>query len=179
MMDTFISFVGFCFSFIPTSVRIGLPLVFCVGTVLFLSFMGFKKGLKWSIRLLFFEYLFLLISLTVLFRELPRSRNCNLVPFRIVRAIMEGDDVFITQAIMNVSAFIPLGFLLGCAFGRIKWWKVLLIGGGLSMIIEILQYVLQRGFAEFDDVFHNVVGCMIGYGVYSLVNLVTKKRSVC
>ena len=33
-------------------------------------------------------------------------------------------------------------------------------------MIEVLQFVFKRGFAEFDDVFHNVVGCVIGFGVY-------------
>ena len=29
----------------------------------------------------------------------------------------------------------------------------------------------NKGFAEFDDVFHNTIGCMIGYGIYSLVSM--------
>ena len=68
--------------------------------------------------------------------------------------------------IANVLAFVPIGLLLGCAFGRMKWWKVLLIGGGFSLLIETLQFILKRGFAEVDDVMHNVVGCLLGYGVY-------------
>lgn len=51
-------------------------------------------------------------------------------------------------------------------FGRLKWWKALAIGGGFSILIEVLQFVFKRGFAEFDDVFHNVLGCAIGFGVY-------------
>ena len=42
----------------------------------------------------------------------------------------------------------------------------MLIGGGFSVLIETLQFFLKRGFAEFDDVFHNGLGCMIGFGVY-------------
>ena len=69
--------------------------------------------------------------------------------------------------IMNVVAFIPVGLLLGCAFGkRMKWWKVVLVGLAFSLLIETLQFVLKRGFAEVDDVMHNVVGCLMGYGVY-------------
>ena len=71
--------------------------------------------------------------------------------------------------VANVLAFVPIGLLLGCAFGRMKGLKMLLIGGGFSVLIETLQFFLKRGFAEFDDVFHNVLGCVIGYGVYALV----------
>lgn len=76
---------------------------------------------------------------------------------------------------MNVVAFIPIGLLLGCAFDRMKWWQVLLIGGAFSLLIETLQFVLKRGFAEVDDVWHNVVGCMVGYGVYRGVRWLVKR----
>ena len=82
-----------------------------------------------------------------------------------------------TRVIANVVAFVPIGLLLGCAFGkRMKWWKVLLIGGGFSLLIETLQFVLKRGFAEFDDVFHNVLGCLIGWGVYVGVRWMVERR---
>ena len=42
----------------------------------------------------------------------------------------------------------------------------MLIGGGFSVLIEVLQFVFKRGYAEVDDVLNNVVGCVIGYGVY-------------
>lgn len=83
---------------------------------------------------------------------------------------------------MNVEVFIPVGFLLGCGFGQIKWWKVLLAGAFFSVSIETLQFLLKRGFAEFDDVLHNILGCMIGYGLYvvivHIVRALTKKRTI-
>lgn len=29
----------------------------------------------------------------------------------------------------------------------------------------------MKGFSELDDVMHNTLGCMIGYGIYSLVRV--------
>ena len=43
---------------------------------------------------------------------------------------------------------------------------MLAIGGGFSLLIEVLKFLFKWGFAEFDDVFHNVLGCAIGFGVY-------------
>ena len=34
-----------------------------------------------------------------------------------------------------------------------------------SSVIELSQLALKRGLCEFDDVFHNTLGCVIGYGV--------------
>lgn len=81
---------------------------------------------------------------------------------------------------MNVIVFIPIGMILGSLL-RVKgsstseatksmtWLMVAIIGCGISVTIEAMQYFLHRGFAETDDVMHNTVGCVIGYGIYKLV----------
>lgn len=48
-------------------------------------------------------------------------------------------------------------------------WKVLLVGAGLSVTIETLQFVMLRGFSEIDDVMHNTLGCLLGYGLYIIM----------
>ncbi len=137
--------------------------------------LGFKKGIRWSAGLLLVEYLFLLISLTVLFRTIQAERTFDFVPFWSYRTVRGGGhELLLTQMIMNVVAFIPVGFLLGCAFGKTKWRKVLLIGLAFSLLIETLQFVFKRGYAEVDDVMHNVVGCLIGYGVFVGMKWVVK-----
>ena len=69
---------------------------------------------------------------------------------------------------MNVVVFVPVGILLGIVIQTIKWWQALLIGCGISICIEVLQFVTHRGFSEFDDVFHNSLGCLIGFWIYRL-----------
>ena len=39
----------------------------------------------------------------------------------------------------------------------------LMIGMGISVSIEAMQYFFHRGFAETDDVMHNTLGCILGY----------------
>ena len=89
---------------------------------------------------------------------------------------------------MNVIVFIPIGMILGSLL-RVKgsstseatksmtWLMVAIIGCGISVTIESLQFFLMRGFSEVDDVIHNTLGCMIGYGIYSLIRLVYEKFS--
>lgn len=175
MWDQLIQFAICRYKEIPTTVSVGILVSFLLGTVLFLAFFGVRKGLKWSAGLLLLEYLFLLIVLSILTRQPQAARSFNFTPFWSYRAIHEGRIDLLTQNIANVGAFIPIGLLLGCALGKVKWWQVLLTGGGLSVLIETLQFVLKRGFTEFDDVWHNVVGCMIGWGVYALGLSIWKK----
>ena len=180
MIDKYLRYVEQCFDEIPLSVGIGLILVFCLGTAFFVVRSGKEKGLTKAAGLLLLEYLILLLFLSVLARNEQAERTSILTPFWSYPAIQEGTPGILTQVIMNVVAFIPIGLLLGCLLDRSKWWKALLIGGGFSLLIEVLQFVFKRGFAEFDDVFHNVLGCAIGFGMYlgvsDLIRRATTRR---
>ena len=65
------------------------------------------------------------------------------------------------QILTNVVVFVPVGVLAG----RIWRWKGLWVAAGLSIAIELLQLVTSRGLCEFDDVFHNMIGAVIGIGI--------------
>ena len=67
------------------------------------------------------------------------------------------------QVYMNVFVFVPFGFLLSFAADR-KMKQAVLTGLVFSAVIETCQYVLRLGLCEFDDVFHNTLGTLIGYG---------------
>lgn len=65
------------------------------------------------------------------------------------------------QILTNVIMFLPVGVLTGCLWN----WRGLWVAAGLSVGIEILQLVTSRGLCEFDDVFHNMIGAVIGVGI--------------
>lgn len=46
---------------------------------------------------------------------------------------------------------------------------VLLICFGLSNVIELIQLVGRIGLFEFDDIFGNTIGGMIGFSVAKLI----------
>lgn len=169
MKEEFYLYIVSLYKDVPEWVYEGLVSVFCLGAVLMLALWGFKKGLRKSSGLLFVEYVFLVFCSTVIFRTANEGRGHNFHPFWSYAAIQEGRENLLPENIMNVAAFVPIGLLSGWAF-KLKWWQVLIIGFVISLSIETLQYVSKRGFAEFDDVMHNTLGCMIGYGIYALVS---------
>ena len=65
------------------------------------------------------------------------------------------------QILTNVIMFVPVGVLVGWIWR----WRGLWVATGLSIGIEILQLITARGLCEFDDVFHNMIGAVIGVGV--------------
>lgn len=150
------------FNSVPSYVYEGLLFVFCVGIVV-LALAKWKRVWKNIVFLLLIEYLFLIYSSTVFLRKISGERKVEIIPFWSY----EKPDLYV-EILMNVAVFIPVGILLGVILKSRKWWSVIIIGAGISISIEILQFSLKRGYLEFDDVMHNTLGCMIGYGVYIL-----------
>lgn len=156
---------------IPQSVYEGMASIFCIGLVSFVAWKGWKKGLCYSAALLLSNYVFLLLYSTVFNRATADYRKFDFTPFWSYKAIEEGAKNLILENVINVVIFLPVGFLLGCSFVCMKWWKALLIGFGISAVIETLQFLYHRGFSEVDDVMHNTFGCAIGYGIYKSAQL--------
>ena len=109
-------------------------------------------------------YLFFILAGTVLIRKLGTLRY-ELMPFWSWKV-----PSLRSQIIANILMFIPIGFLLGIKVG----WKGIPIAALFSLIIELIQLVTRRGLFEFDDVIHNTVGAVIGFGIYALLGKVMK-----
>ena len=154
---------------VPVGIYEGMFFVFCIGVFLFLTIRGFKTGAKLSLCLLVVEYVFLLYSSTVFFRPYTIETGHELTPFWSYMAIQEGKSDLKPVVLMNIAVFVPLGFLL-YMFKELKWWMVLLIGFVVSLSIEMLQYIFHRGCPEFDDIFHNTLGCLVGIAIYKAVS---------
>lgn len=115
-------------------------------------------------------YLVLLLGGTLLNRHIGEEYGIEWKLFWSYReAYAERNESLIWQMIYNVLVFIPWGFLLA------EIWKVMRkfhwnVGSALvfSALIELTQLVFRCGLFEFDDIFHNVLGAVIGYGVWRL-----------
>ncbi len=176
MTNQFVKYVVNLFKDVPVYVYEVLGLVFFIGTVLMLTFGGFRKGIRYSCRSLIAEYVILLFSSTVLYRSYRKRLKNDFHPFWSYDALQNGGEKLLPEIIMNVVVFVPVGLMQGCAFKNMTWWKVLLIGSGVSVCIETMQYYFQRGFAETDDVMHNTLGSMIGLEIMTILRIIFKTR---
>lgn len=87
------------------------------------------------------------------------------------------DDSLLNENIMNVVVFVPVGLLAGLASRSMNWIKALALALCISIPIEVLQFSFEKGFAELDDVMHNTLGCVMGYGIFRLFKIGYKKFS--
>ncbi len=73
----------------------------------------------------------------------------------------------LTSLGLNVLLFVPFGYLLPSVTARMnRWWKVLLLGFGFSLLIETVQLITKLGWFDASDLLHNSIGALIGYGIY-------------
>jgi glycopeptide antibiotics resistance protein len=160
---------------VPMYVYEGLLSVFCIAVTLELTLRGLRQGIKKAGLILLLEYLLLIYCATVIFREPSTKRGYELPPFWSYEAILNGMMTLIPETVMNVVMFLPIGFLSALLANSVNWLKVVVIGVCLSTSIEILQLIFKKGCCEIDDVIHNAVGCLLGYGSYKLVNFCSNK----
>lgn len=154
---------------VPQYVYEGLLSVACIGTIVVIVLKGGKKGIRYSMTLLLIEYISFVLLSTVVYRTYNEEQRHDFTPFWSYEAIKENSNDLIIVNIMNVAVFVPIGFLVGLLFRSVKLWQVICFGSIISLLIEVMQFVLKRGFSEFDDVMHNTLGCLIGYGIISLI----------
>ena len=106
-------------------------------------------------------YMFLVLVETVLIRKPFSGQHFQPRLFWSWRVWNEQK----TQVLTNIIMFIPVGLLTGLIWK----WKGLLVAAGLSMGIEVLQLISQRGLCEFDDVIHNTFGAFIGICIVMVI----------
>ena len=162
---------------IPEYIYEGGVSLFILGAVLIFAFKGIRKGWRKIASLLLIEYVFLIYCSTVIFRETSDAKKYKPTTIEIYKVIIENGSFHIhPEILLNVLVFVPFGLLVCLAIKSLKWWQTLMIGCGMSVSIEILQYVLKRGTTEFGDVLHNTIGCIIGAVLCKSFTLITSQR---
>ncbi|MDO4851180.1 MAG: VanZ family protein [Actinomycetota bacterium] len=94
----------------------------------------------------------------------------NLTPFANFTEDVEGH-------LLNILLFVPLGLLVPMLSGsRLRALPITATAIATSLVIEFSQLLNSR-VTDADDLLMNVIGALIGYGVFRLIDKKRKKRS--
>ena len=118
-------------------------------------------------------YVFLVLAVTVLARR-PFNEFRMLPPFWSYIEILKGHPKaysYATEIVLNMLMLVPVGFLLPVLVKK----NVILYGFLCSLCIEIFQLVTKRGYFEVNDLLHNTIGVVIGYGLYKLAARICRR----
>lgn len=114
--------------------------------------------------------------ITLFSREVQQSQIV-LSPFSVFSLAKTYPDVY-NQMVLNIVLFLPFGLSLPfCVKSKIKRpvMFVMSVSVALSMVVEILQYVFERGYSEVDDVLLNVLGALLGTLSYLFAQLINNR----
>ena len=75
---------------------------------------------------------------------------------------------FVLNVLGNLGLFLPIGFALPLLWRRMTGGRALLIALGASLCIELGQLFQARG-CDIDDLWLNVLGAWMGWGLYRLL----------
>ena len=127
--------------------------------------------------------LFLAVSLLFIFyitlysRSFSLIRTCRLELFWSYFQWAKGSGGTGQQILLNIALFVPAGFFLA---NVLHAWNIkragllaVVISFAVSASIETVQYVDGLGLGETDDVFNNVLGAVLGAGIYKLCQSVS------
>lgn len=120
---------------------------------------------------LFGLYLAFLLRITVLRPGflLPQNdvRPVSLHPFNAYRywARVGSWRVFWVDLLGNLICFCPFGTLLALLRPKLTLPGAALAGLGLSLLIEVSQYLLGVGIADVDDLLLNTLGTVLGFAL--------------
>ncbi len=113
---------------------------------------------------------------STLVRRSVVETGSKLIPYWNYRDLMIVKDPFdYFEIFFNIALFIPVGISLRGVIGAGKAGRIILYGFLCSMIIELAQFVFNRGLCETNDVIHNTIGCAFGVGLFYLVKTVIYK----
>ena len=101
----------------------------------------------------------LLFKLGVRFSYMEK-RNVNLIPF---------SKIDVSEIILNVVIFVPLGIYAGVLFKRWVFVKKLVFFFLISLMFEVLQLIFRIGAFDITDIITNILGGIIGSLIFEAI----------
>lgn len=84
----------------------------------------------------------------------------------------------VSNGLLNMCSFIPVGVLVALIARKYKIGKALLVGLLMSTMIEFSQLIWKRGVFDVDDFLNGVVGALIGGMLVVSVLSICKKAKM-
>jgi len=125
-------------------------------------------------------YIFFVLYVTLLNRTMAKDIDYNLELFWSYKnMLMVPGMSYFKEIVLNIVLFVPFGFLPIILFEKLNSIKVIVpLAFMFSLYIELSQLVLKIGLFEYDDLFDNTLGALIGYGIFfSLNSLISNSKN--
>lgn len=120
-----------------------------------------------SFLMLYLVYTFLLTTIS---RRAGSSYRTILIPLKAWWQIFKGSKAKLKEVFYNICLLTPLGALVPPLLKyRCRWKDILFLAFLYTMAVECTQFLFKLGYFEIDDILHNCLGAVIGYGGITLL----------
>lgn len=137
----------------------------------------FYKHFLWISAVL---YMVIFLYVTLLGRHVRPERVMAMSFLWEYRLAFQGSKEWLLQILSNICLFVPMGWLFKGLNSKAAWYKAALLGGAISLTVELCQLVFRLGLFELDDIFNNTMGMLLGYAICSFCHVlnvrIVKKR---
>jgi glycopeptide antibiotics resistance protein len=129
---------------------------------------------------LFIIYLFalfwiILFKFNIQFSYMGNIRSVNLIPFN--EPLVLNGKISLAEMVLNIIIFMPLGIYAGILFEKWTIKKQLVFVFLISLIIEVLQFILILGAFDVTDIINNTLGGTIGLVIFRGIEKAFKNRA--
>jgi glycopeptide antibiotics resistance protein len=141
-----------------------------------------KSEKRNALTIVLFAVYMLLLTGIILFKLPFRGglsdgvRVINLIPFG--GSFDENGNLILREIIDNILIFAPPGVYISMLKNDSPFVKKALPIIGLSLMFEVTQFVFAIGRSDITDVIDNMLGGIIGIGIYALLLKIFKGRTV-
>ena len=144
-----------------------------VATVLRITYLvtNGKKFVLYEELLKLFFIIYILCLFQIVTAQDVSFGGVNIIPFKEIFRYEAGTYLFYKNILRNVLLFLPFGFFVGYFIKVKKVSVMLLLTFIVSLSIETIQLSIGRVF-DVDDVILNVLGGLIGFILYKVLNKV-------
>lgn len=102
----------------------------------------------------------------------------NLVPFQEIQRFWNYRDmlgwVAYANLFGNVIIFIPFGFFMPMASRYRSFFLTMSYSLGLSLLVEVFQFISKVGSFDVDDIILNTIGGIVGYILFIVCNTIRR-----
>ena len=106
--------------------------------------------------------------------QLDRFRGVNLIPF--AGSVIVNGKIDFSEIIQNGLAFVPFGILISSLWKEKTVLTKIAPVLGVSLIFEILQFILAVGASDITDLIMNTLGGIVGIGIYFIFSKIFKSK---
>lgn len=106
--------------------------------------------------------------------QLDHFRSVNLIPF--AGSVIVNGKIDFSEIIQNGLAFVPFGILISSLWKEKTVLTKIALVLGVSLVFEILQFILAVGASDITDLIMNTLGGIVGIGIYFLFSKIFKSK---